>query len=291
MDDQASSILPRAHSRALAFSVVKVREGSKLSVGQVFEVHLERVVIGRDASADVRLNDRTVSRQHVAIVDEGLRLCLENLSERGATFVNRERIAHGQQVRFEPDDVHLQVGGVLLRVRSTAETTAFQSAMSVDDVDGVDAPLAPAADASSPAITPPGAFLDLTWDAGHCHVRMDGRMLSAYPATAAVLAALCATPGEPVHRFDLEEALGDGGNLEQQVSLIRRQFADQIDAGVLSADRIRGFVRTHSTGPHLARLDEMDTRELLRHFIAARRGYGYVLCLGDDDVRIDDGAA
>ena len=61
MDDQATSIWPAREQRPLVLCVIKVREGSDLRVGQVFETRSTPLLIGRDARADVRLNDRTVS--------------------------------------------------------------------------------------------------------------------------------------------------------------------------------------------------------------------------------------
>ena len=279
MDDQATSIAPRLTSRHLVLSVVKVREGSGLTPGQVFELHQERILLGRDAEADVRLNDRTVSRQHAVLLNEGGELRLENVSARGATFVERRRIAFGETVRLDASQANVQLGGVLLRVRSNAETTAFQEAMSFDE---------------STELTEDGApsepLLRIVWDAGRCHVRLAGKMLAIYPAAARVLAALCATPGEPVHRFDLEEALDDGGSLEQQVSLLRRLLADEVEAGTLPLDVLRAHVRKHLSGAQASGLEAMDAREVLRRFIGARRGYGYVLCLDPSQVVVDDGS-
>ena len=276
MDDQATSILPAREQRPLVLCVIKVRDGSDLRVGQVFETRSTPLLIGRDARADVRLNDRTVSRQHARLEADGNALRVVNLSKGGTTMVNRARVAPGEAASFSADEAHIQVGGVLLRVTNSMETTAFDAALSMSE--GIDAPEVSGEHAR------PEPLLSLAWDAGHCHVRLRGRLLSPYPATAAVLAALCETPGEPVHRFDLEEALGEGGNLEQQVSLIRRMFADEIEGGTLSLDVLRRRVRAHSTGPHLAKLDAMDTREVLRYFVASKRGYGYVICLGTSDV-------
>lgn len=271
-----------AASRYLVLSVVKVREGSELSVGAVFEVNRHRVRIGRGPDMDVRLNDRTVSREHVVLIDEGDRLVLENVSSGGTTFVERAPVPVGERVVLDPHESNVQLGGVLLRLRTTAETTAFQSALTIDGVTLSQAPIPARADAP---------LLGLTWDAGRCHVRLNGRLLTLYPAAASLLAALGASPGEPVHRFELEDALGDAGSVEQQVSMLRRAFAEQIEAGVVSLDALRDHVRKHSAGAHIATLDTMDARAVLRHFIAARRGYGYMLCLGPDDVHLDAGDA
>lgn len=279
-----TSVAPLDGARHLVVAVVKVRDESAVRVGQTFELDLRRVLVGRGAGADVRLNDQTVSREHAVIEATDAGLVLRNLSARGATFVDKERVPSGGSVSLDPHEAHVQIGRVLLRIRGSQETRVYQSAMSIDAAThdpsgtfiGLDPPVPP--------------FLGLRWDAGRCHVRLKGRLLSLYPAAAAVLAALCEAPGQPVHRFDIEEALGEAGSVDQQVSTLRRILAEQVEAGVLELDELRDRIRAHSTGAHVARLDEMDARELLRCFVASRRGYGYVLCVGPDDVRVDDGA-
>lgn len=286
MDGSYSSVFPQPSPRQLVVSVTKVREGSQLAPGQVFELFVDRVLIGRDPVADVRLNDRTVSRQHAVIRDEGGGLVLQNVSERGSTFVDGQAVAIGQIVGLATPECSVQVGGVLLRVLVVEHTTAVHSAMSLEQprVLTVSKPGLPERRPSAMA-----PLLELEWDAGRCHVRVHGRLMTLYPAPAKALAALAATPGQPVHRFDLEEALGEEASVEQQISILRRAFSELVTTGVLSLDELRARVRVHSSGPHLARLDGMDDREVLRHFIGALRGYGYVLCLGPDDVRWVEG--
>lgn len=282
MDGSFSSVFPQATPRPVVVTVAKVREGSQLTPGQVFELFAERVLIGRDPVADVRLNDRTVSRQHALVRDEGHGLVLESVTERGSTFVDGEPLGFGEVVALPSPECSVQVGGVLLRVVSVEHTTAVHSAMSLEQP-RVRSQLRPILADARPTPTTP--LLELEWDAGRCLVRVNGRLMTLYPAPAKALAALATTPGQPVHRFDLEEALGEEASVEQQISILRRAFAELIASGVLSLDALRARVRVHSSGPHLARLDAMDDREVLRHFIGALRGYGYVLCLGPDDVR------
>ena len=120
-------------------------------------------------------------------------------------------------------------------------------------------------------------------------MRINGRHVDLFPASAQVLGALCETPGIPVHHMDIEEVVGPGTNLEQQVSYLRRTFRELVDAGTLSSDTIRERVREHASGKTVEGLDDMDIRSLMRRFVASQRGFGYLICLSPADVVIDAG--
>jgi len=80
-------------SKNLTISIESVHEGSTLEPGQRFSSHAAEVLIGRSSSADIVLKDPSVSGRHVIVeaTDEGFRI--RNLSRRGATFVEGERLA------------------------------------------------------------------------------------------------------------------------------------------------------------------------------------------------------
>ncbi|MGP1272973.1 MAG: FHA domain-containing protein [Phycisphaerales bacterium] len=56
----------------------------------------ERVVVGREKSAPLRVPARSVSRQHCEFVLEGSRLVLRDLGSSNGTFVNRERVSEAE---------------------------------------------------------------------------------------------------------------------------------------------------------------------------------------------------
>ena len=83
------------------------------------QLPLERpVVVGRDAAADVVLDDERVSRQHARITPQAGGAVVEDLDSRNGTFVNREEI-HSPVTALPGDDVLL--GTTVLELRTDAE--------------------------------------------------------------------------------------------------------------------------------------------------------------------------
>ena len=76
------------------------------------------VVVGRDAEADVVLDDARVSRRHARITPQQGRAVVEDLASRNGTFVNREEI-HAPVSAAPGDD--LVVGTTVLELRTDAE--------------------------------------------------------------------------------------------------------------------------------------------------------------------------
>jgi hypothetical protein len=83
-----------------------------------------RNVIGREADAAVRVDDRTISRHHAAIVIGGKTATVEDLDSKNGTFVNGQRVTFtgsaarwcGSRSRFGADGV----SGVLRAVDDDA---------------------------------------------------------------------------------------------------------------------------------------------------------------------------
>lgn len=275
-------------TRELAFTVEKTRDGSSVPVGATWDTVAETVTVGRDPGVDLRLNDTTVSREHVRLISQPDAVVVENLSARSASFVNGHKLEAGERRRIDAASFHLQLGRVLVRVDAGAATTSFDEAISI-----VDRPeLLELAGGHAWADAGAGDTLPLIaarWDAGQAHIRVLGRELEIFPTAAILLATLCETPGEPVHHSDLQHAVGSSANLDQQVSYVRKAFRDLVDAGVLSAARIRRCVLRHTAGVTEVELHALDSAELMRRFVSSKRGFGFRICLSPEDVRIDAG--
>jgi pSer/pThr/pTyr-binding forkhead associated (FHA) protein len=76
------------------------------------------VVLGRDAAADVVLDDPRVSRRHARITPSEGGVVVEDLDSRNGTFVNREQI-HAPVAAKPGDD--LLLGTTVLELRTEAE--------------------------------------------------------------------------------------------------------------------------------------------------------------------------
>jgi len=58
------------------------------SVGEVFVIQHDDIMIGRDLHADVFLNDMTVSREHATIVHRGDTVIIRDAGSLNGTYVN-----------------------------------------------------------------------------------------------------------------------------------------------------------------------------------------------------------
>ncbi|QAY62685.1 FHA domain-containing protein [Xylanimonas allomyrinae] len=83
-DAAAVGALPR-HSALLV-----VQRGA--GVGERFLLDTDRAVAGRSETADIFLDDVTVSRKHAEIVREGDRFVVRDIGSLNGTYVNRQRI-------------------------------------------------------------------------------------------------------------------------------------------------------------------------------------------------------
>lgn len=83
-----------------------------------------RNIIGRDIDAAVRIDDRTISRHHAAIVINGARATLEDLQSKNGTFRDGDRVSAPVQIK---DGSVIEVGSVRMTYReiSTLSTTTL----------------------------------------------------------------------------------------------------------------------------------------------------------------------
>ncbi|MEO1584466.1 MAG: FHA domain-containing protein [Planctomycetota bacterium] len=88
-------------------------------------IRQDRVVVGRDKSAHLRVPARSVSRQHCEIVAEDGRLVVRDLGSSNGTFVNRERV---EEAELGAGDL-VSVGPAVFAVKIDGEPS---------DLDGAD---------------------------------------------------------------------------------------------------------------------------------------------------------
>ncbi|MFO0759995.1 MAG: ATP-binding protein [Byssovorax sp.] len=78
---------------------------------RVFDLPAAQVVIGRDPSVAISIDDRSLSRQHATIEPEGGRFLLSDRGSKNGTFVNNVRV----EIRLLHDGDTVRLGDVVLR--------------------------------------------------------------------------------------------------------------------------------------------------------------------------------
>lgn len=232
------------------------------------------MVIGRSFDCDVQLADATVSRVHARLHFVDGRFHLENCSSSGATIVGGRRLAPDERVDLDTAAPSFQIGRVLLGLEMSEDATANYS--EVLDERTVQ---------SAKSETTP--FLSLRWESGAVHIRCKGQFMNLYPTSAKLLAALCSACPNPVPSFELQDAIGETASIEQQVSYIRKAFERLLESGTLSTRELCQHIARHNANLNRDELSTESVRQLLRRFIAARRGFGYMLLLSGDEVAFD----
>ncbi len=257
----------------LIFRVAHSPDPERLPLGPCLNLPpQDALLIGRGPEADLRLDDRSVSRAHARLAWRGDAWVVENVSAHNGLFLDQQPIAPGEQ-RLLPREAHLQVGAVLLEIHALEGTLPFH--------DPLPTPPAPPRAQDLP-------FLDLLRDGDSCAVRCKGRFVAMKPSCALVLFALASSPGQVVHDWDLQEITGQSYDLPQAISGIRRAFRHLLDEGWVTPQEICDHILAVSTGPHTSDLSDLDASQLLRRFVMARRGHGYILMLPERAVRADE---
>ncbi|MCX7703874.1 MAG: AAA family ATPase, partial [Planctomycetota bacterium] len=99
--------------------------------GTLFRLLDEGAVVGRSVSANIRLNDTEVSRQHSKVVKEGDAYYIEDMGSRNGTIVNGERI---EGRRLLKDGDRIRVGKTLLEFQAIPTVSEEESKKSTVDV-------------------------------------------------------------------------------------------------------------------------------------------------------------
>src|SRR5512133_4317641 len=84
------------------------------------------LVLGRDSSADVVLDDGQISRRHARVTPSGAGIVVEDLESTNGTFVNHDEV-HAP-VALAPGD-ELLVGVTVMQLRSPEQVRAQASAV------------------------------------------------------------------------------------------------------------------------------------------------------------------
>lgn len=99
-----------AEPRVARYGKLTVLTG--LSSGEVFDLHSERISIGRDLDNRVRLDDKSVSHRHALLMWDQADYKVRDLVSTNGTFVNGERVTETTKLRSGDT---LRVGTIQLR--------------------------------------------------------------------------------------------------------------------------------------------------------------------------------
>lgn len=91
---------------------------------QEIVIRKDRVVVGRDKAAQLRIPARSVSRQHCEFLSEDGRIIVRDLGSSNGTFVNRERV---QEAELNPGDL-VSVGPAVFALRIDGEPADLEAA-------------------------------------------------------------------------------------------------------------------------------------------------------------------
>ncbi len=117
--------------------------------GATFSLEGDQLVIGRDSSSNVAINDAEVSRKHARLTFQGGKYVLEDLGSTNGTFVNGQRLA--SPIVLKSGDVVSLGEQIVLMFEALSSDPGATVAASRKSVQG----LAPApAPAPSPAPAP-----------------------------------------------------------------------------------------------------------------------------------------
>ncbi len=130
-----SRFVRTVHGFGYAFSGEARGEGeSKQSKGASFRLlagdeefllREGRTVVGRDRSAEVFLDDSTVSRRHARLVVDGPNVTIEDLGSKNGTFVSGRKV---EGVAALKDGDEIQVGSVFVTFQAVPEARSTATA-------------------------------------------------------------------------------------------------------------------------------------------------------------------
>ncbi len=104
--------------------------------GATFSLEGDQLIIGRDSSSGVAINDAEVSRKHARLTFQGGKYVLEDLGSTNGTFVNGQRLASptvlksgdvvslGEQIVLMYEALSADAGATVISARKSAPRSA-----------------------------------------------------------------------------------------------------------------------------------------------------------------------
>jgi pSer/pThr/pTyr-binding forkhead associated (FHA) protein len=120
--------------------------------GKVFPLEADEVIVGRDATSGVAINDAEVSRKHAKLILHGSAYTIQDLGSTNGTFVNQQRITATQVLN--PGDTVSFGEKIILQYEAAYDPNATMVAGSKQPVTALPVQKPAQAPASAPAQAP-----------------------------------------------------------------------------------------------------------------------------------------
>lgn len=253
----------------VALVLVRAPDGSPLKVGTTLRL-FAGAEVGRDPSTSLLLADQSVSRRHVCVHGGPQGLEVENVSSNNGLFLDGVSVPPGAR-RALGTARRIQIGGLLFEVHDDASTRPVNQPLTLT---------------STPATT--GPLFRIVTDGDACTVQLRGHHLDVSANAARALRALARAPGQVVHEWDIQTEVGNRSNVAQLMSSIRRAFKAALAQKQLSEDEVRLHLEAARVGTDLESVANLSGAALLRRYLWARRGHGYVWMIPKTAVELVD---
>jgi len=241
----------------VALVLVRAPDGSPLRIGTTLRL-FAGVELGRDPAVTILLGDQSVSRRHVRVHGGPRGLEVENVTRNNGLFLDGDAVAPGTR-RLLDGVARIQIGGLLFEVHADAATRPVNEPLTL----GV-------------APSPAGPLFRIVTDGDACTVQLRGHHLDVSANAARALRAMARTPGQVVHEWDIQTEVGSRYNVAQLMSSIRRALKGAIAQKQLHEDEVRAHLEAVRVGTDLESVATLAGAALLRRYVWARRGHGYI---------------
>ncbi|MBK9122526.1 MAG: FHA domain-containing protein [Chloroflexi bacterium] len=90
------------------------------NANHAYSIDKSEVVIGREDTCDIVLNERQISREHVRIFESDGRYFIEDKGSRNGTWINGKKLENATQELYDNDEIHIALAVRLQFVGSGA---------------------------------------------------------------------------------------------------------------------------------------------------------------------------
>jgi pSer/pThr/pTyr-binding forkhead associated (FHA) protein len=124
------------------------------NTGRVYPLEGSEIIIGRDASNPIAINDAEVSRKHAKLTQQNSTFVIQDLGSTNGTFINGQRITTSQELK--PGDTVTLGENIVLMYETTFDpnATVISSAQALRTVGPIQKPIPTPPPAQAPVPAP-----------------------------------------------------------------------------------------------------------------------------------------